>query len=130
MTLRRGRRKEIRQASYAIDRRPGYTVLRLLPRKSLAGTDLGLIHGLWDFFDNERRDPSRVIVVLVPSGLLSPQTLAELLGTSDASGGPGSVDVSNRILREENVIQRFIENVRSLDSFVVGAFDGEVALQS
>ena len=102
-----------RGASFSVERTPKRTVLRFHPRDSLAGADLRLLHGLWDFFDNERRAPSRVLVVLVPPDLLSPQSLERLLGGPDATSSLTGTKVSDRILREENVIQRFIENVRA-----------------
>jgi enoyl-CoA hydratase/carnithine racemase len=84
---------------------------------------------VWDFFDNERRAPSRVLVVLAPPDLLSPRSLERLLGGPDATSDLTSPGISDRILREENVIQRFIENVRELNSFVVGVVGGEIAFQ-
>jgi enoyl-CoA hydratase/carnithine racemase len=112
-----------------VERLPNTTVLRLHERKSLAGEDLRLLHGVWDFFDHERRAPSRVLVVLAPSDLLSPQSLERLLGGSEAESSLTATEISDRILREENVIQRFIENVRALESFVVGVVHGEIAFQ-
>ncbi len=119
--------KRDRSNSFSVERLPKTTVLRFHPRESLAGSDLGLIHGLWDFFEAERREPSRVLVVLAPPDLLSPRSLERLLGSPDSAGSMTANEVSNRILREENVIQRFIENLRELNSFVVGVVGGEIA---
>ncbi len=116
-----------RGASFSVERSPSRTVLRFHERESLAGADLRLLHGLWDFFDNERREPSRVLVVLVPPDLLSPRSLERLLGGPDATSSLTAMEISDRILREENVIQRFIQDVRGLDSFVVGVVGGEIA---
>ncbi len=118
-----------RGPSFSVERTPERTVLRFLPRDSLAGADLHLLHGLWDFFEKERREPSRVLVVLVPPGLLSPQSLERLLGGTDGASSLTATEISDRIIREENVIQRFIENVRELETFVVGVVDGEIAFQ-
>ena len=115
--------------AFSVERTRERTVLRFHPRDSLAGADLGLLHGLWDFFEKERREPSRVLVVFVPPGLLSPQSLERLLVGPDATGSLTATEISDRIIREENVIQRFIENVRELESFVVGVVDGEIAFQ-
>jgi nucleotide-binding universal stress UspA family protein/enoyl-CoA hydratase/carnithine racemase len=118
-----------RGPSFSVERTPARTVLKFHPRQSLAGEDLQLLHGVWDFFDHERRAPSRVLVVLAPPDLLSPQSLERLLGGSSATGTPTATEISDRILREENVIQRFIEHVRGLNSFVVGVVGGEIAFQ-
>ena len=127
MRPRREPLNQDRQPSFSVDRTPGRTVLRFHPREFLAGADLRLLHGLWDFFENERRAPSRILVVLVPPDLLSPRSLERLLGGPDATSSPNATKISDRILREENVIQRFIENVRGLESFVVGVVRGEIA---
>ena len=118
-----------RPKSFSVERLPGTTVLRFHERESLAGADLGLLDGLWDFFDDEIRDPSPVVMVLAPPGLLSPRSFERLLGGPTAKNGLAATEVSDRIIREENVIQRFIENVRKLDSFFVGVVGGEVAFQ-
>lgn len=128
-TARRSQANRDRGPSFSVERTPERTVLRFHPRDSLAGADLGLLHGLWDFFEKERRAPSRVLVVLVPPGLLSPQSLERLLGGPDATASLTVTEISDRIIREENVIQRFIENVRELETFVVGVVDGEIAFQ-
>jgi enoyl-CoA hydratase/carnithine racemase len=105
------------------------TIVRFHPRERLAGADLGLLHGLWDFFEDEYRAPSRIIVLFVPSDLLSPRSLERLLGGPDNGNGLATPGFSDRIVREENVIQRFIESVRGLDAFVVAVIDGEIAFQ-
>jgi len=128
-TARRSQTNRDRRKPFSVERTPERTVLRFHPRDSLAGADLGLLHGLWDFFDSERRAPSRVLVVLVPPGLLSPQSLERLLGGPDATASLTATEISDRIIREENVIQRFIENIRELETFVVGVVDGEIAFQ-
>ncbi len=129
-TARRSQPNRDRGASFSVERTPERTVLRFCPRDSLAGADLGLLHGVWDFFENERRAPSRVLVVLAPPDLLSPRSLERLLGGPDAgSSSLTATEINDRILREENVIQRFIEQVRGLNSFVVGVVGGEIAFQ-
>jgi len=121
--------KRNRSESFSVERLPHTTVLRFHPRESLAGSDLSLVHGVWDFFEAEQRSPSRVLVIQVPPDLLGPRSLERLLGGPNANGHLTGSEVSDRILREENVIQRFIENVRGLNSFVVGVVDGEIAFQ-
>ena len=101
-TPKRSQANRDRGPSFSVERTPTRTVLRFHPRDSLAGADLGLLHGLWDFFEKERREPSRVLVVLVPPGLLSPQSLERLLGGPEATGSLTATEISDRIIREEN----------------------------
>ncbi len=117
------------QASFSVERTPNWTMLRLLGRESLAGADLGSVSRLWNFLDEEYRDPKPVVVVLAPPELLSPRSLERLLRGPDTEKGLTAAEVRGRIIRESNVIQRFIESIRGLDSFVVGVVGGEVAFR-
>ncbi len=118
-----------RRRAFSVKRLPGMTTLLFHERESLAGADLGLLDGVWDFFGDESREPSPIIVVLAPPDLLSPRSLERLVGGLAGSSSLPETEVSGRITREENVIRRFIESVRGLDSFVVGAVGGEVAFR-
>ena len=83
---------------------------------------------MWDFLEEESGDPKPILVVLAPPDLLGPTTSS---GFSAARTPTSSLTVSEiraRIIREENVIQRFIKGVRRLDSFVIGVVGGDVAL--
>jgi hypothetical protein len=112
-----------------VERSSHRTVLRFLERESLAGEDLSLIDGLWSVLDKEARDPKPVVVILALNDLLSPSSLARLLTDPSTQTRVISKTISARIIREENVIQRFIKGIRGLNSFVVGVAGGEVALQ-
>jgi len=112
----------------SVERSPNRTVLRLHGRESLAGTDLRLISRLWDFFEDETGDPKPILVVLAPPDLLGPANLERLLGDGNTTESLTVSEVRARIIREENVIQRFIKGVRRLDSFVIGVVGGDVAL--
>ena len=68
------------------------------------------------------------MVVLAPQGLFDPASLERLVGSAADWDGPTAIEISRRIIREENVIQRFVQAVRTLDSFVVGAVGGRIAL--
>lgn len=118
-----------RPAPMSVERSPNRTVLRLLPRESLAGTDLRLISRLWDFLEEESADPQPILVVLAPQNLLGPQNLERLLGGPNTSEHLTVSEIRARIIREENVIQRFVKAVRRIDSFVIGVVGGDVALQ-
>ena len=55
-----------------------------------------------------------------------PANLEKLVGGPADWDGPTALEISRRIIREENVIQRFVQAIRSLDSFVVGAVGGRI----
>jgi nucleotide-binding universal stress UspA family protein/enoyl-CoA hydratase/carnithine racemase len=105
------------------------TLVRFHNRQSLAGADLRLIDGLWDFLETEARDPKPIVVITAAPGLLAPANLERLLGGSNRAETPGQQEIRARIIREENVIQRFVKEIRRLDSFVIGAVGGDVAMQ-
>jgi nucleotide-binding universal stress UspA family protein/enoyl-CoA hydratase/carnithine racemase len=115
-------------ATFSVERSANRTVLRLHGRESLAGTDLRLINGMWDFFEDETGSPKPILVVLAPPELLGPANLKRLLGGPNADDSLTISEIRARIIREENVIQRFIKAVRRLDSFVIGVVSGDVAL--
>jgi nucleotide-binding universal stress UspA family protein/enoyl-CoA hydratase/carnithine racemase len=122
---RSGRRPE---PSFSVERSPEKTILRLHEREMLAGADLSLVSDLWDLLDREARNPRPMMVVLGPHGLFDPANLEKLVGGPADWDGPTAVEISRRIIREENVIQRFVKAIRTLDSFVVGAVGGRIAL--
>jgi len=126
---RRSRSDRDRPAPMSVERSPNRTVLRLLPRESLAGTDLRLITRLWDFLEEESEDPQPILVVLAPENLLGPPNLERLLGGPNTNENLTASEIRARIIREENVIQRFVKAVRRIDSFVIGVVGGDVALQ-
>jgi enoyl-CoA hydratase/carnithine racemase len=118
-----------RRALVSVERLPNMTVLRFHGREALAGADLELLDGLWQFWEAEHLEPSPVVVVIAPPDLLSPRSLERLLGGPSATNGASAAEVSERIVREGNVTRRFVEHVRRLDSFVVGVVGGEVAFR-
>ncbi len=115
-------------ATFSVERSANRTFVRLHGRESLAGTDLRLINGMWDFFEDETGNPKPILVVLAPPDLLGPANLERLLGGPNADDSLTASEIRARIIREENVIQRFIKAVRRLDSFVIGVVGGDVAL--
>jgi enoyl-CoA hydratase/carnithine racemase len=104
------------------------TVLRFRQREALAGVDLGVVSGLWDLLEGQTRDPKPVLLAIAPPDLLGPRNLDRMIGTPTDWEGPTASEISARIIREENVIQRFIKAIRGLRSYVIGAVDGEIAL--
>jgi len=67
--------------------------------------------------------------MIAPPNMLSPRNLERLLGGSDAEDSLSAAQIKGRIIREENVIQRFIKAVRELSSFVIGVSSGDIAFQ-
>ncbi len=120
------------RAAFSVEHRERATVLRLHSQAVLAGRDLGVVSDLWSFFDEERKHPSPILAVITPPGFLGRLSLWELLGASEA--GDSRVlpmeprEAAASLVREGNVINRFIDAIRSLDSFVVGIVQGEVVL--
>jgi len=112
----------------SVEQSQGRTILRFLERDSLAGADLRLIDGLWEFLEDESCDPQSIVVVIAPPSLLDPANLERLFADPSRDHRTTAMEVSARIIREENVIQRFIQGVRGLNSFVVGVVDGDIAL--
>ena len=126
---RRGPPETEQPSPFSVERTQRMTVIRLHERELLAGADLRLISGLWDLLDRERRDPRSVTVALSPPGLFDPSGLERLVGHASDWDGPTTTEIGKRIVREENVIQRFIQAIRALDSFVIGVVGGNIALQ-
>ncbi len=112
----------------SVERSQKRTILRFLGRESLAGTDLRLTGGLWDFLEDESSDPKPIVVIIAPPNLLGPLSLERLLAHPSTGESLTAAELRARIIREENVIQRFIKGVRGLDSFVIGVVGGKVAL--
>jgi len=117
-----------RPAPIAVERSPDRTVIRFHDRETLAGVDLGLIEGLWAVLEDESCDPKPTIVVIARPGLLGPDNLERLVVGSETDDDLTTATLKSRIIREENVIQRYITTIRSLDSFVIGVAGGDIAL--
>jgi len=125
---KRATRDQDRPTPISVERSPDQTVIRFHDRESLAGADLGLIEGLWDILEDESDDPKSTVVVVAPPGLLGPANLERLLGGPRANNSLTAANIRARIIREENVIQRYIKAIRGLDSFVIGLAGGDIAL--
>jgi len=117
------------RTAFDVERRQQMTVVRFHTLDMLAWSELSLAGELWDFFESERSRPSPLLVLLAPPGLLDRASLERLLAGSSNEGVSNDLEFGRRIVRVENMIHRFIENVRDLNSFVIGAADGEIALR-
>ena len=113
------------------------TSLRFLQRE-LAGVDLRRMQALWRFLRQQEDHPSKVLVLEAPSGLLSPQSIDDLLSrsgkgdTGDQKGprhpGRGLWQAFEDLRREENSQIQMIERIISLDCFVIAVIQGEIDL--
>ncbi len=117
------------QPLFSVERSESTTIVRFLDRDELPGTDLRMIDPLWELFDEERRNPSHVLALLIPRSLLNRKSLENLLGLKPSDVAMNPHEIRERVIRQENVIQRFVTNVRQLQSFVVCCVTGEVAFR-
>jgi len=109
-----------------VERLDELTVVRFHWPGIRAAADLSTVDPLWDFFDQERRQPSRVVVLIAPPEAVSPDNLRTL--TSGTGGGSGR-KVKQQLVRLENILRRMVEGIRKADAFVVAVVHGEVALR-
>ena len=130
MSPRKSKPDRERLTAFSIERSASITVLRFNALDMLAWSELSLAGELWDFFETEGRDPSPVVLMLAPPGLLDRRSLERLMRGSSDKDTRADSELSGRIVREENMIHRVIENIRGVDSFVVGGVRGEVALRA
>ena len=116
-----------------IERLGDLTVLRLDWQGVPAGMDPEMAESLWSFFDLERMQPSKVLLVFAASELVGPDSLEILTSGDGPSGAEGRWATGSlqqrRMVREENVLRRWVEAVRELPTYVIGVIQGEVALR-
>ena len=125
----KSRRGHDQRKAFNVEWRQKITVVRFNALDMLSWSELSLAGELFDFFEDERSKPSPILVLLAPPGLLDRVSLEKLLAGSSGEGVSNDLEFGRRIVRVENMIHRFIESVRGLNSFVVGAADGEIALR-
>jgi len=129
MKIRKSKPVREPPTAFSVERSASITVLRFNALDMLAWSDLGLAGELWDFFETEGRNPSPIVVMFAPPGLLDRRSLERLMRGSSDEETRTEWELGRRIVRVENMIHRFVDNVRGLNSFVVGAASGEVALR-
>ena len=112
------------ESVFSVERCRQVTILRLHPRATLPGADLGKISGLWDVLEAKQRPSSPILAIIVGRDLLAMPNLERLVSPPNVDRGPQSI--KEQVIREENVTERFITAVRGLDSLVVGVVSGEV----
>ncbi len=121
--------KSAPQPVFTVEKDEGITLLRFSERDELAGSDVRMIDPLWEFFDSERKKPSHILAFFIPRFLLNRKSLEGLLGLRPTGVEFSQHEIRARIVREENVIQRFVKCVRELPTFVVFCINGEVAFR-
>lgn len=89
---------------------------------------------LWEYFESLRRDSTKILLVEMEDGGLSPAVVDkfwrrardEAVGqVADTAAGPHSVS-ELRLPRTSNLFRRFVEVVRELDTFVVATLEKDV----
>jgi enoyl-CoA hydratase/carnithine racemase len=118
----------------SVKRHDDLTVVRFNWQGSLPGTDLKSTHSLWDFLVQEKRQPSKVLVLLTAPELVDPTSLEVFSVGSEGAEAKGPWEAGGsrlqwRAVREENVTRRVVEGIRGLAGFVIGVVQGEVALR-
>lgn len=125
--------KIAKPAFFNVEERADVTLVRF-PYHELAATDLSRIRELWSFLDAQKLRPSKVLALLVPAGLLTPENLDRYwrILVEMPPGARASRAVSEEarlsLIREENAAIQFIEGVRSIDAFVILALQGRIDL--
>lgn len=94
------------------------TLLRLHLEGGLLAIDLEQIGQLWQFLDQQKKRPSKVLLCLGPSGFLAPGLVDQVWNKKVAN----EMDV----MRFLNGIHRFVIEIQKIDSFVIGALSGEI----
>jgi Enoyl-CoA hydratase/isomerase len=115
---------------FRFEQRGAVATLRVSYRDVPGGVDPHVLNPLWDCLDRELTRPSPVTFILLEDGLLGPSHAEALTSPSsptDRKVLPGIDNVA--VVREENFINRIVDWARQIDSLVVTAVHGEVALQ-
>lgn len=118
----------------AIQRLDDLTVVRFNWQGAPASTDLTMVKPLWDFFEQEKREPSKVVALYSAPELVGTTSLEMLSsggGVKQARNGDWVTGplVHQHMVREENVLRRFVEGIREIPAFVVGVAQGDMALR-
>ena len=112
---------------FSLEARGETTILRLR-RHAFAGADLRRISQLWRFLRYESLNPSKVLVIEVPAGLLSPQSTDRALAAQRQPARDSSTEsrLHQAVHREQNFLSRFSDKLSTLDSFVILTLSGRI----
>lgn len=112
---------------FSLEARDNTTILRFRPH-NLTVADPQRLRQLWRFFSYESSSPSKVLVIEVPAGLLSPQSTDRILAAQQPPerGSLAPHRLQQTIQWEKNFLSRFSEKLASLDSFVILTLSGRI----
>jgi enoyl-CoA hydratase/carnithine racemase len=105
--------------------------------EEVLGIKLKAIQELHELFSHQRKNPSKAIVFTMKPGILSPETFQNILadhglysvgGRQEPSAGQASRFKLMDLIREMNSAQTLIQEIQSIDAFVVVALSGEMPL--
>jgi enoyl-CoA hydratase/carnithine racemase len=105
--------------SVTVERLGDLTVVRFHWLGAPIGMNLDTTEVLWRFIELEKSQPSKVLMVFFAPELIGPGSL-EMLTEGD---GP------REMVREGNLLRRWVEAIRELPTYVIGVIQGEVALR-
>ena len=119
--------------SVTVERLGNLTVVRFHWLGAPIGMNLDTTEVLWRFIELEKSQPSKVLMVFFAPELIGPNSL-EMLTEGDGLGEPTvgwSVEPQRLrgMVREGNLLRRWVEAVRALPTYVIGVVQGEVALR-
>lgn len=114
---------------FSLEARDDVTILRFR-HHNLTGANLQRIRQLWRFLSYESSSPSKVLVIEVPAGPLSPQSADRFLAAQQhpVRGRLVPHRLQQAVHREKNFLSRFSEKLVALDSFVILTLSGRIDL--
>ena len=116
-----------------VERLGDLTIVRFHWLGAPIGMNLETTEALWRFIELEKSQPSKVLVVFFAPELIGPGSL-EMLTEGD---GPRATTERRSLepqrfrgmVREGNLLRRWVEAIRELPTYVIGVIQGEVALR-
>lgn len=115
------------ESFFDIETEEGLTMVRFRWPGNRAASGLWVIDQLERFFERQRKNPSKVVVFLVPPDAVRAANL-ELCDTVE--DGVGNQELKNRMKRRVNTMRRLITAIRQAEPLVVAVVDGIVALRA
>jgi len=115
---------------FRFEQRGAVATLHLSHREVPGGVDPHALDPLWDCLDRQLARPSPVTCILLDGALLGLSHAKALTWPSSPADLERLPEVGNiAVVREENFFNRMVDWARQINSFVVIAVHGEVALQ-
>lgn len=115
---------------FATEDRGDVRILRFLPHSEPAGTDLDRMRPLWGFLGDQEKNPTKVLVIDTPPGLISPEAMDVFweAGVNRRRQEGDTFLARQGLEREENAFHLLVERVQSLDCLVICVMAGRVDL--